>query len=80
MRLAMPLARFLTAGLLPDHLREGFGLEWTPIDDRRFERTMRWLGRVYPRIPKRIRHWPRDYYLSHLETAPFKTKGGAGNA
>ena len=80
MRLVMPLARFLTAGLLPDHLREGFGLEWTPRDDRRFERTMRWLGRVYPRLPRRIRHWPRDYYLSRLETSPAKTHGRSHNA
>ncbi|MGJ3191589.1 oxygenase MpaB family protein [Paenarthrobacter sp. FR1] len=66
LRLAMPLARFLTAGLLPDHLREGFGLDWGPGQARRFDRTMRMVGRVYPRLPQRIRHWPRDYYLGQL--------------
>ncbi|MCD4849434.1 DUF2236 domain-containing protein [Arthrobacter sp. AK01] len=66
LRLAMPLARFLTAGLLPDHLREGFGFEWGPGHARRFERTMRLMGRVYPRLPQRIRHWPRDHYLGQL--------------
>ncbi|MET3367594.1 UNVERIFIED_CONTAM: uncharacterized protein (DUF2236 family) [Jeotgalibacillus campisalis] len=67
MRLAMPLARFLTAGLLPERLREGFGFDWSPGHARRFERTMRLVGRVYPRLPQRIRHWPRDYCLSQLK-------------
>ncbi len=66
LRLAMPLARFLTAGLLPEHVREAFGFEWSPGQARRFERTMKGLGRVYPRLPQRIRHWPRDYYLKQL--------------
>ncbi|MCT9870797.1 oxygenase MpaB family protein [Paenarthrobacter aurescens] len=69
-RLAMPLARFLTAGLLPDHLRESFGFEWSPGHARRFERTMRMVGRVYPRLPQRIRHWPRNYYLGKLVLDP----------
>ncbi|MFE4194882.1 oxygenase MpaB family protein [Paenarthrobacter sp. NPDC056912] len=69
LRLAMPLARFLTAGLLPGHLREDFGFAWSASDGRRFERTMRLLGRVYPRLPQRVRHWPRDYYLGQLDTA-----------
>jgi len=67
LRLAMPLARFLTAGLLPEHLRNGFGFEWGAGHARRFERTMRVLGRVYPRLPQRLRHWPRDYYLGRLD-------------
>ena len=66
LRLAMPLARFLTAGLLPDHVREGFGFDWSPDHARRFSRTMKTVGRVYPRLPQRIRHWPRDYYLKQL--------------
>ncbi|MDO6145007.1 oxygenase MpaB family protein [Paenarthrobacter aurescens] len=67
MRLAMPLARFLTAGLLPEHVREGFGFTWGPGQARRFEQTMRLVGRVYPRLPQRLRHWPKDYYLSHIK-------------
>lgn len=73
LRLAMPLARFLTAGLLPDHLRAGFGFDWSPDRARRFEQTMRMVGRFYPRLPQRIRHWPRDYYLGQLAADP---KGG----
>jgi uncharacterized protein (DUF2236 family) len=73
LRLAMPFARFLTAGLLPDHVRAGFGFDWGPARARRFERTMRMVGRLYPRLPQRIRHWPRDYYLGQLAADP---KGG----
>ncbi|MEV7663334.1 oxygenase MpaB family protein [Paenarthrobacter sp. NPDC089316] len=66
LRLAMPLARFLTAGLLPEHVREGFGFDWSPGHARRFKKTMSAVGRVYPRLPSRLRHWPRDYYLKQL--------------
>jgi hypothetical protein len=31
---------------------------------------MRLAGHVYPRLPQRIRHWPRDYYLGQLAPAP----------
>ncbi|WP_091470020.1 oxygenase MpaB family protein [Paenarthrobacter nitroguajacolicus] len=67
MRLAMPLARFLTAGLLPEQVREGFGFTWGPSQARRYEQTMRIVGRVYPRLPQRVRHWPKDYYLGQLK-------------
>ncbi|MFC8039878.1 oxygenase MpaB family protein [Paenarthrobacter sp. NPDC057355] len=66
LRLAMPLARFLTAGLLPGHVRDAYGFEWSPGHTRRFNRVMRAAGRVYPRLPQRVRHWPRDYYLRQL--------------
>lgn len=69
LRLSMPLARFLTAGLMPEHLRTGFGLSWGHGHARRFERTMRVLSAVYPRLPQRIRHWPKNHYLGQLVTA-----------
>lgn len=68
MRLVMPLARFLTAGLLPEHVREGFGFTWGPRQSRRFNQTMRVVGLLYPRLPQRIRHWPKSYYLAQLKT------------
>lgn len=76
MRFLMPVARFLTAGLLPDHLREGFGLGWTPVDERRFDRLMRFLSVVYPKLPRKVRHWPKDYCLGALDAAavPSRTK------
>ncbi|MGP0224160.1 oxygenase MpaB family protein [Paenarthrobacter sp. NCHU4564] len=80
MRLLMPLARFLTAGLLPDHLREGFGLEWGPAHSRRYARTMQLLGRLYPRLPRKIRHWPKDYCLSTLAGVPVRARSEVHHA
>ncbi|MFH5878896.1 oxygenase MpaB family protein [Arthrobacter sp. NA-172] len=66
LRLGMPLARLLTAGLLPDQLREGFKLPWNARQRRGFDGTMRLLAAAYPRLPRRVRHWPKDYYLGRL--------------
>jgi uncharacterized protein (DUF2236 family) len=63
----MPPVRFITAGLLPDQLRDGFGLPWSPRHRRRFDRTMRTFGAVYRPLPQWVRHWFKDYYLSRLE-------------
>lgn len=66
-RAIMPSARFLTAGLLPDQLRRDFGLPWSQRHERRFDRTMRVLAMAYPRLPRRIRHWFKDYCLDSLD-------------
>jgi len=68
-RAVMPFARFLTAGLLPGHLREGFGLPWSSRAGRRFDLTMRCTAVVYPRLPQRIRHWFKNYCLAQLDAA-----------
>jgi uncharacterized protein (DUF2236 family) len=68
-RAIMPLARFLTAGFLPDHLRQDFGLPWSAGHGRRFDFTMRCASVVYPRLPQRIRHWFKNYCLGQLDTA-----------
>lgn len=69
LRMSMPLARFITAGLLPDQLREGFGLPWSARHHRRFDRTMRTVAVVYPRLPQRVRHGFKNYCLGQLDTA-----------
>jgi uncharacterized protein (DUF2236 family) len=66
-RAVMPLARFLTAGLLPDQLRKDFGLPWSEGHERRFHRTLRALAVIYPRLPRRLRHWFKDYCLASLD-------------
>ncbi len=63
MRTAMPLVRLVTAGLLPSELRLAYEL---PIDQKRYDRVMRWTARIYPHLPKRLRTWPRRHYLSKL--------------
>lgn len=66
MRLSMPLVRLLTAGLLPEQLRAGFGLPWNARHRRSFDGTMRLLAAAYPRLPEKARHWPKNYYLGRL--------------
>ena len=62
----MPIARLTTAGLLDSELREAYALPWSARRERRFERLMRVTSRLYPRLPSRIRHWPKDHYLRNL--------------
>jgi uncharacterized protein (DUF2236 family) len=58
--LAMPSIRIITAGLMTDTLRIAYGL---PLDAARYERLVRWVQLIYPRLPKAIRHWPKRHYL-----------------
>jgi uncharacterized protein (DUF2236 family) len=63
MRAAMPLVRLVTAGLLPESLRQAYRL---PLSRRRYRSVMRWTARVYPHLPRRLRTWPRRHYLSRI--------------
>jgi uncharacterized protein (DUF2236 family) len=69
-RAIMPSARFLTAGFLPDQLRKDFGLPWSGRHERRFHVTMKTLAVVYPKLPRGIRHWFKNYCLSQLDASP----------
>lgn len=83
-RMVMPLARFLTAGFLPHPLRQDFGLPWSRHHERGFNLTMKGLAVVYPRMPRGIRHWFKDYCLGQLTSdggaspAAAAVAGGAG--
>jgi len=48
--------RALTAGLLPARLRDEFGLPYGRREERKTERALAVLRRVYPRLPGRLRH------------------------
>lgn len=66
LRPGMPLVRLLTAGLLPAPLRTAYGLPWSRMRERRFERVFGLLASVYRRLPRRLRHWPMRHYLGAL--------------
>lgn len=51
---AMPLARELTAGLLPRRLREAYGLPWGPRRARALHVAGRVSRGVLPRLPARL--------------------------
>lgn len=64
LRLALPLVRLVTAGLLPEALRAAYGLPWDARRARRYERTMNAIGVVDRLLPRRVRSWPARRYLA----------------
>jgi uncharacterized protein (DUF2236 family) len=66
LRAAMPLARLMTSGLLPASLRDSFELPWSPARRRMFAGVMAVVRVVYPRLPRTLRHLPRDVALRRL--------------
>ncbi len=62
-RAVMPAVRLVTAGLLSPVLREAYGL---PFDQKRFDRLVRVIRAVYPRLPRWIRHAPKRRYLARF--------------
>ncbi len=66
MRVAMPLVRLMTAGLLPPELREAYRIPWSAARQRRFDRVFRLTALVYPALPRWIRHAPKNHYLRSL--------------
>ena len=47
--------RALTAQLLPEHLRDAFGLPFGDAERRSAGRALRWMARIYPSLPDRLR-------------------------
>ena len=77
-RSALPLGRLLTAGLLPPGVRVLFDLPWTSRHQRTFDGVLVGLRLIYPRLPKKLRHWPKHHYLSALQRS--LAPAGAGMA
>lgn len=48
--------RALTARLLPERLRAGFGFELDERDARAADNALTWIRRVYPKLPDRLRY------------------------
>lgn len=66
LRPLLPLNRLITTGLLPEQLREGFGLVWDPRRERVFRFGVRAVQLVYPRIPRRVRNLPVALYMRYF--------------
>lgn len=73
--------RLITAGLMPEPVRAQYGWRWDRARERRFRLLMKAIGLVYPRLPVRVRAFPRDYYLRDLRrrlpAAPTATNANA---
>ncbi|HEU5156866.1 MAG TPA: oxygenase MpaB family protein [Streptosporangiaceae bacterium] len=63
---ALAAIRLITAGLMPEPIRAQYGWPWDAGRDRRYRLLMGSLAAVYPRLPRRVRTLPRDYYLGTM--------------
>ncbi|MCP2296296.1 Uncharacterized conserved protein, DUF2236 family [Nocardia amikacinitolerans] len=57
------LHRWVTAGLLPEHLRHQMGMTWTERDDRLLARLLTAIGAVEGRMPKAVKAFPVNAFL-----------------
>jgi uncharacterized protein (DUF2236 family) len=48
--------RALTARMLPERLRAGFGFDLDERDAKSADNALKWIRRVYPRLPDRLRY------------------------
>ncbi|KNG87592.1 hypothetical protein ANOM_005442 [Aspergillus nomiae NRRL 13137] len=65
-RVSMPLVRLMTADLLPEGIREGYGLK-TSRTRRGMQKVVRGMTKVvYPATPSFIRTYPMRYYLKDM--------------
>ena len=39
---------------------------WDARRQRRFDRMMNVTARLYPHLPARLRHWPKNYLLRRI--------------
>ncbi len=54
----LALARLPTVGLLPAPIREAYGFEWTPSQERALRVLSAATRRGLPLLPPLLRHWP----------------------
>ncbi len=65
-KMLLPLARFLTTGLLPSSVRDLYRLSWSPRKDRTLWALFGAARIFWPIVPARIRHAPMHCYLKRL--------------
>lgn len=65
-RLVLPLVRLTTAQMLPDRLREAYGLKNTKIRRATYQIVMVFTKATYPCLPKTIRTYPMRYYMRDM--------------
>ncbi len=54
---------WLTTGFLPPEFRDAMGLEWSPADQRRFDRFIAVLAATRRPVPAALRRFPMDWFL-----------------
>lgn len=66
LRPLLPVNRLVTTGLLPERLREEFGLDWDPRRERAFRSAARAAQFIYPKVPKPVRNLPVTLYMQYF--------------
>ncbi|MEY9858947.1 uncharacterized protein (DUF2236 family) [Catenulispora sp. GAS73] len=66
LRPLLPVNRLITTGLLPEEVREQFGLAWGPRRERLFRSGMRAARVTYPWVPRRVRRLPMALYMQYF--------------
>lgn len=61
-----PANRFVTTGLLPEHMRDELRLPWDPRRERLFQFGARVARQTYPRLPRRVRNLPVALYMRYF--------------
>lgn len=62
----MPLARFLTAGMLPPTVRDMYGFAWSPRKERTLQALFGAVSVLVKVLPRTVRHAPMHYYLGRI--------------
>lgn len=73
MRAVMPIAQFLTAGLLPAQIRSQLGLDWDGARSRQEDFLWRTLRACYPCLPRTIRYAPARFVVAGLPSPDSRT-------
>jgi uncharacterized protein (DUF2236 family) len=63
LRTVLPVSRLVTAGLLPERLREAYGFRWNRRRERLFRAGVRVTRLTYRHVPRRLRQLPMAYYM-----------------
>ncbi|MFN3336459.1 MAG: oxygenase MpaB family protein [Thermomicrobium sp.] len=62
--------RWFTVGLLPDWLRQAYGLPWSARNEQQFDHFCAFLRRLWCHLPNLIRQWPEARARLPLPTPP----------
>jgi uncharacterized protein (DUF2236 family) len=62
----LPVNRLITTGLLPERIREEYGLVWSPGRERLFRFGARMARLTYPRLPTPVRRLPMTLYMRYF--------------
>lgn len=57
-RAIAPFPRFVTTGFLPQEVRDVMGLEWSDVQERKFQRFLAVVSMINRRLPRIVRQFP----------------------